>query len=180
MCPVGHRDLSAGRRAGNGGHGGDAFADQAGLRINLGTFYVLAAAIAESLYFILSEPLLGRYTSTEFNAFVTVLGTAMTLPCLGGLGHQVSAASIGSVAVVVYLGVFPAAVAYLLWNHAMSRLGVAATTSALYALPVLSLLVSLVLLHTLPTPLGLTGGVISLVGAALADSRRSRRPRSAG
>ncbi|AOR37405.1 hypothetical protein BFF78_29735 [Streptomyces fodineus] len=150
------------------------FADQAGLQINVGAFYVLAAAIAESLYFVLSKPLLGRYSSTEFNAFVTVLGTMMMLPYLGRLGHEVGAASAGSIAVVVYLGVFPAAIAYLLWNYAMTRLSVSTTTSALYALPVITIVVSLVLLHALPTALGLIGGVVSLIGAALVNSQRSR------
>ncbi|MGV4987004.1 DMT family transporter [Streptomyces sp. NRAIS4] len=150
------------------------FADQAGVQINVGAFYVLAAAIAESLYFVLSKPLLGRYSSAEFNAFVTVLGTVMMLPYLGRLGHEVGAASAGSIAVVVYLGVFPAAIAYLLWNYAMTRLSVSTTTSSLYALPVITIVVSLVLLHTLPTALGLIGGVISLIGAALVNSQRSR------
>ncbi|MEU3415430.1 DMT family transporter [Streptomyces sp. NPDC006658] len=159
---------------GAGGTVAMLFADQAGPRINAGALHVLAAALAESLYFVLSKPLLGRYTSTEFNAFVTVLGTLMTLPYLGRLGHEVDAASAGSIAVVVYLGLFPAAVAYVLWNYAMTRLSVSTTTSALYALPFLTLVVSLLLLHTLPTALGLAGGLVSLIGAALVNSRRAR------
>ncbi|MEU3522725.1 EamA family transporter [Streptomyces sp. NPDC038707] len=148
------------------------FADQAGLRVNAGALWVLAATLAESVYFVLSKPLLGRYGSTEFNAVVTVLGTVVMLPYAGRLAHELPAASPASVAVVGYLGVFPAAVAYLLWNHAMTRLSVSAMTSALYALPVLTILVALVLLHTLPTVAGLAGGAVSLLGAVLVNRRR--------
>ncbi|MFF7415189.1 EamA family transporter, partial [Streptomyces lydicus] len=80
--------------------------------------------------------------------------------------------------VLVYLGIFPAAVAYLLWNYALARLDVSASTSGLYALPLVTILISFAFLHELPSLLGLVGGVISLIGAALVNNRRARAARA--
>ncbi|MEU8912948.1 EamA family transporter [Streptomyces nigrescens] len=154
------------------------FADQTGLQINTGTLYVLAAALAESLYFVLSKPLLERYGAMELNVYVTIPGTLMMLPFAGDLTRQLASAATGSVLMMVYLGIFPAAVAYLLWNYALARLDVSASTSGLYALPLITIVVSFVFLRELPSLLGLIGGVISLVGAALVNSRRARASRA--
>ncbi|MDC7338801.1 DMT family transporter [Streptomyces lydicus] len=154
------------------------FADQAGLSINIGTVYVLAAAIAESLYFVLSKPLLTRYSSMELNLYVTIPGTLMMLPFAGDLTHQLASATTPNLLILVYLGIFPAAVAYLLWNYALARLDVSASTSGLYALPLITILISFAFLHELPSLLGLVGGVISLIGAALVNNRRARTARA--
>jgi drug/metabolite transporter (DMT)-like permease len=150
------------------------FADQVGLKLNIGSLYVLAAVVAESLYFVLAKPLLRRYSSLELNVFVTVLGAAMLLPSVGDLARQLSSASTASIWVVVYLGIFPAAIGYLLWNYCIARLSVSTTTSSLYALPVLTIIVSLIFLGELPSLLGLVGGVVSLAGAILVNSRCAR------
>ncbi|MCX5205988.1 EamA family transporter [Streptomyces sp. NBC_00237] len=150
------------------------YADQAGLQINAGALYVLGAALAESLYFVLSKPLLRKYGPTELNVFVTVPGTLMMLPFLGALTRDLTDASAGSVLVMVYLGVFPAAVAYLLWNHALSQLDVGTTTSALYVLPVVTVVISFLVLGELPGAFGLVGGLVALAGAVLVNTKRAR------
>ncbi|MGW8401787.1 hypothetical protein ACWGLP_34720 [Streptomyces lydicus] len=53
----------------------------------------MAAAIAESLYFVLSKPLLTRYSSMELNLYVTIPGTLMMLPFAGDLTHQLASAT---------------------------------------------------------------------------------------
>lgn len=106
--------------------------------------------------------------------FVTVLGTIMLLPSVGDLARQLPSASTGSILVAVYLGIFPAAIGYLLWNYCIARLSVSTATSSLYALPVLTIVISLIFLGELPSLLRLVGGLMSLVGAALVNSRRAR------
>jgi drug/metabolite transporter (DMT)-like permease len=152
------------------------FADQVGLRLNVGSLYVLAAVVAESLYFVLSKPLLERYTPLELNVFVTVPGTVMMLPFVSGLARQLPLSSTGSVLAVVYLGIFPAAIAYLLWNYSMAKLSVSTVTSSLYALPAITIVISLVFLGELPSSLGLVGGLVSLTGAVLVHRSGPRRP----
>ncbi|WP_328733163.1 EamA family transporter [Streptomyces caniferus] len=150
------------------------FAGQAGLQINVGAFSVLAAAVAESLYFVLSKPLLKRYGAMELNVYVTLPGTLLMFPFTPDLTRQLAVASNDGILVMVYLGIFPAAVAYLLWNYALARLDVSASTSALYALPLITVVVSFLFLRELPSLLGLAGGLVSLVGAALVNNRHGR------
>lgn len=149
------------------------FADQSGLRVDVGALYVLLATVAESLYFVFSKPLLARYTALDLNVFVTVAGTAMLLPAAGGLAHDLSSASAGSVLVVGYLGMFPAALAYLGWSYCTTRLGVATLTSSLYALPLITIAVSAAFLGELPSALGMVAGIVSLAGAVLVNTRRA-------
>lgn len=149
------------------------FADHGDHRLNIGSLFVIGAVLAESIYFVLSKPLLKRYSTLELNVFVAVPGTLLMLPFATELAEQLPSANMQSIAVVAYLGIFPAAVAYVFWGYAMTHLSVTITTSSLYALPAITILLSLLLLHEAPSIMGCVGGVISLAGAILANSSRS-------
>ncbi|MDC0770839.1 DMT family transporter [Streptomyces sp. HD] len=149
------------------------FADQTGVQVNTGSLYVLAATVGECLYFVLSKPLLERYSPHALNAWVTVAGTVMLLPYAGQALSSLSSASLSSILLLVYLGVFPGAVAYLLWNMALAHLSVTATTSSLYALPAMTIVMSVLWVDKLPSTLGVIGGLVSLVGAGLVANRQS-------
>jgi drug/metabolite transporter (DMT)-like permease len=84
-------------------------------------------------------------------------------------------ASIWNILVVCYLGVFPAAAAYLLWNYSQAKLSVTATTSSLYVLPFLTIAMSMLFLNEMPSTFGLVGGLIALAGAVTVRISASRR-----
>ncbi|MYS92336.1 MULTISPECIES: DMT family transporter [Streptomyces] len=150
------------------------FADQSGgVQINNGSLFVLAATVGECLYFVLSKPLLERYSPHALNAWVTVAGTVMLLPYAGQALSSLASAPTSSILLLVYLGIFPGAVAYLLWNMALAHLSVTATTSSLYALPAITIVMSVLWVDKLPSTLGVIGGLVSLVGAGLVANRQS-------
>ncbi len=76
---------------------------------------------------------------------------------------------------VAYLGVFPAAVAFVAWSYALARASVSGTTTALYLVPWLTIVIGVVWLGEWPNALGFVGGAIALAGAVVVTRERLRR-----
>jgi drug/metabolite transporter (DMT)-like permease len=74
---------------------------------------------------------------------------------------------------LVYLGLFPTALAYVTYAYAMSRMDASVAVSFLYLIPVLAYLIAWVWLGEIPTVLAVVGGSIALAGVLLVN-RRSR------
>ena len=87
-------------------------------------------------------------------------------PVRGGV-EAVSFAPNGATAMVVYLGLFPAAVGYVLWARVLAVLPASKAATALFLVPPLSLLIAWAWLHEVPTLLGVVGGVLALTGVGL-------------
>ncbi|WP_022891725.1 DMT family transporter [Agromyces subbeticus] len=104
-----------------------------------------------------------------------VVGAVVLLPFLPQTVVELSGAPVPAVLAVVYLGVFPTAVAFLLWAYVLKRSPAGATASATLAVPAIVVLLSWLLLGELPTVLGMIGGVLCLAGVAWSR----RRPRQA-
>ena len=75
---------------------------------------------------------------------------------------------------VVYLGIFPAALAYLLWNLALTRMSASVLSSFLYLSPVLASAIAWVWLGEVPTFLTVLGGAIAIAGVVLVQTRGQR------
>ena len=103
------------------------------------------------------------------------VGAAVLLPFLPQTVVEVAAAPAPAVLAMVYLGVFPSAVAFILWAHVLQRGSAGATASATLAVPAIVVVLSWLLLGELPTVLGLVGGALCLAGVAWSR----RRPRLA-
>ena len=136
-----------------------------------GAALVFVAAIATSVYFIVSKRPLRRYTALEFTSYAIWAGTVPMLVFTPGLITQIAEASPAATWAVIYLGVFPGAVAYVLWSHALSRMPATALSTFLYFQPVNAIFIAWLWLGEIPAPLALVGGVISLAGVAVVNTR---------
>jgi drug/metabolite transporter (DMT)-like permease len=141
-----------------------------GLRFEPAALFIVLAAIGESLFFVLQKPLLSHYTGLQLTTYTIWTGTVFMMVYLPGLVRQVGRAPMGSLVAVVYLGIFPAAIGYVLWSFALSRADVSRVTSALNVSPVLSLVIAFILLRELPTAVSLVGGIITLTGVVLLNT----------
>jgi len=105
------------------------------------------------------------------------VGAAVLLPFLPQMIAEVAIAPPPAIIAMVYLGVFPTAVAFILWAYVLQRSTAGATASATLAVPAIVVVLSWLLLGELPTVLGMIGGVLCLAGVAW--SRKTSRPRLA-
>ncbi|WP_218079473.1 DMT family transporter [Anthocerotibacter panamensis] len=137
------------------------------LELAAGAVFLLVASFAFSLDMVLQKRYLAKYSAVAFTAYMVWAGTFFLLIFLPGLPEAVQRAPLSATLAVVYLGVFPAALAYVLWAYILARGGVSQTANLLYLVPILSLFIAWVWLKEAPSGLTLLGGGLTLGGVAL-------------
>ncbi len=142
-----------------------------GLQFTPGALLILLAATVAAVYSILSKQLLRRHSALEFTCYSIWAGTLPLLFFLPGLIRQGKVAAPPATFAVIYLGIFPAAIAYLLWNHALARMPASLLSSFLYLSPVLASFIAWVWLGEVPALLTLVGGGIAILGVVLVQTK---------
>lgn len=146
-----------------------AVGERGGLTLDPGVFLILFSALSNSAYFVVQKPKLERFTALEFTSYAMWAGTALMLVFLPGLPTAVATAPASATLSVVYLGVFPAAIAYVTMAYVLSKASASVSVSFLYAIPPLTLLMSWLWLGEVPTLLSVIGGITSLTGVAVVE-----------
>lgn len=153
-----------------------------GLRFTPGALLILLSAAVAAVYSILSKQSLRRYRAIEFTCYSIWAGTLPMLVFLPSLIHRVPVAAPAATFAVVYLGLFPAATAYVLWNYALSRMPASLLSSFLYLSPVIACFIAWIWLREVPTVLTMAGGAVAILGVILVQTKgqalkASRLPR---
>lgn len=138
-----------------------------GLSFTPGALFILLAALAESVYFVIQKRYMRKYTGLELATYNLWGGTIFMLVFLPALWQELPHAPLGATLAVVFLGLFPAAIANLLWTFALSRTSAARASSVLYISPVVSLIIAWLWLREVPTVVALGGGLIVILGVVL-------------
>jgi len=128
---------------------------------------VVAAAAAQGVYHPLIKPLLGRYTGLEVATYTVIAGTVMSLPLLPWGWSSMVTASAGAWLSAIYLGLLPSALGFVLWGVAVRALPMVVSTSLLYLVPGVAVLIAFVWLGERPNAGEAVGGLIILAGVAL-------------
>ena len=142
-----------------------------GLRFTPGALLILLAAVVTAAFFILSKKSLRRYTALEFTSYAIWAGTLPLFIFLPDLIRQFHTAAPPATVAVIYLGIFPAAIAYVLWNYALSRMPASLLSSFLYLSPVIASFIAWVWLGEVPSPLTILGGAIAILGVILVQMK---------
>lgn len=144
-----------------------ALGESGGLRVSLGAMLILGAAVATAVFNVVQKHLLEKYTAMQVMAFAMWAGTALMLVFSPGLLSAMRSAPLNATLVVVYLGVFPAALAYVLWSYLLSKMPASVCASFLYLIAPIATVVGWIALGETPTLVSLLGGGVSLAGVVI-------------
>jgi drug/metabolite transporter (DMT)-like permease len=138
----------------------------------LGLMLCLLAAVSYAVAVVIQKPALRHASALQVTTFGCAVGTIACLPFTGQLLSQLATAPVTARLSVVYLGVFPTAVAFTTWAYALSRTSAARMGATTYLVPALTVLLGWAILGEVPGWLALAGGALCLAGVALSRWQR--------
>ncbi len=136
---------------------------------------ILLAALSSSIYFVIQKPYLQKYGALAFTTYAVWAGTFLSLVFLPGLISQMGAARPRTTLAMVYLGIFPTAIAYVTYAYAFSRMPASRAVSFLYLIPVMAYLIAWAWIGEVPTLLSVVGGCVTLSGVLIVNAFGRRR-----
>ncbi|RFS85394.1 DMT family transporter [Actinomadura spongiicola] len=141
-----------------------------------GVLLCLVAAVTYAAGVVSQKPALRHASALQFTTFACAIGTLACLPFSWQLVSQAADAPVGATLNMIYLGVFPTALAFTTWGYALARTSAGKMGATTYAVPALVVLMSWLFLGEVPGLITLGGGLLCLAGVAVSrSSRRSRR-----
>lgn len=153
------------------GVAGIALATSSGASDAVSVALGLAAAVLYAGSTILQKRLLPKVDSLTMTWLGCLVGAVACLPFAPVLLDELAGAPTSATLSVVYLGVFPTAIAFITWGFALTRTTAGRLGAATYAAAPLAVLMSWALLGEVPTPVALIGGTLCLAGVLVATLR---------
>ena len=142
----------------------------------LGVLLCVLAAISYAIGVVAQKPALRHGSALQITTWSCLTGTLACLPFAGVLAGEAARAPLGATLDVVYLGVFPTALAFTTWAYALSRSTAGRMGATTYVVPALVVLMSWLLLDEVPGLLTLAGGALCLAGVAVSRRRAAAAP----
>jgi drug/metabolite transporter (DMT)-like permease len=142
-----------------------------GASAGVGALLCVVAAFASAAGFILQKPLLRRMSALEATWLACAIGTIACLPFAPRLVREAGDAHASKLAWIVYLGIFPTAVAFTTWSFALARTEAGRLGSTTYLVVPIAIVLGWLILSERPPVVALGGGALCILGAALARRR---------
>jgi drug/metabolite transporter (DMT)-like permease len=149
-------------------------ADSSGDRSVVGVALCLVAAVVYSVSLVLQKPLVASLPAIHVTWLACTIGAVVCLPFAGQLVDDARDASASDVWWVVYLGVFPTAIAFTTFAYALRTMTASSLGVTTYLVPPITILMGWLFLDEVPPAMAYVGGVLALVGVAVAR----RKPRT--
>lgn len=155
-----------------------ALGESGQLKFSKGAVWILLAAVSAAGSLIFQKQYLRKYRPNDFACHMIWAGTLFLLPFFPGLPSTVRSAPLETTLAIVYLGIFPTAIAQIAWAWLLSRHAVPNAAAYLYIIPVLATFIAWIWLAEVPRALSLIGGAVTLVGVVMVNRRARSLPRS--
>jgi len=145
------------------------------LSINAGVLWMLGAALLLSGYNITQRQYTKKYTAFQSTTYSIVAGTVFLCIFSPEAVTQIIQAPINQILVVIYLGIFPSAIAYICWSKALS---IAEKTSDvsnyMFVTPLLSMILGYIVILEVPDIATCIGGSVILFGLLIFNYSRKK------
>ncbi|MGL5824786.1 MAG: DMT family transporter [Nocardioides sp.] len=143
----------------------------------VGVVLCLLCCVVYSVSVILQKPLLTRLPALQITWLACTIGMLVCLPFAPALAREALVAAPHELAWLVYLGLFPTAVAFTTYAYALGHMSAGRLGVTTYLVPPIAIAMGWLFLREAPAGLAYAGGVLALVGVAVA--RRTQRPPAA-
>lgn len=137
----------------------------------VGVLLVLSAAVVYAVSAILQKPLMVRFSALQVVFTACSVGAIACLPWAGELIRQAGEASAADLGWVIYLGIFPTAIAFTTYGYALRHMEAGSLAVTTYLVPPITIVLGWLFLAEAPAPLAYVGGLLALVGVTLARRR---------
>ena len=141
-----------------------------------GDLLTLVAALVWAFYGVFTKKIAGfGYSTVLTTRRVFCYGLAFMVPALFLFDARFEPARFAdpvNLANLAYLGLGASALCFVTWNYAVKVLGPVRTSVYIYAMPVLTVLTSVLILHEPVTPLSVAGTLLALVGLVLSQREK--------
>ncbi|MDX6359130.1 MAG: hypothetical protein QOH37_2184 [Nocardioidaceae bacterium] len=144
----------------------------------VGVGLCLLAALVYSISLVVQKPLVSRLSAIHVTWLACTIGAVACLPFAGQLAHDTAHASASDVWWVIYLGVFPTAIAFTTYAFALRQMTASSLGITTYLVPPLTIFLGWLFLGEVPPTMAYAGGALALVGVAVAR-RKPRAPKVA-
>jgi len=140
--------------------------------IGWGLAWMIIAALCFAGYNLIQRFATKRYTPVQSTVYTIVASAFMFLLFLPQAIEEVRTAPIQSLLAVLFMGIFPSAIGFLLWTKALSiAKQIGDVTNFMFVTPLLSTLLEIILIGDIPDTGTITGGLMILFGVALFNNR---------
>jgi drug/metabolite transporter (DMT)-like permease len=136
-----------------------------------GVLLCLAAAAAYSGGVVAQKVVLRRVSVPATMFLCCAIGALACAPFAPQLAGELADATGGAISWVVYLGVFPTAIAFTTWGFALARTDAGRLAATTYLVPPISVLLGWLWLGESPAALAYLGGALALAGVAVSRRR---------
>ncbi|CAN5141489.1 DMT family transporter [soil metagenome] len=137
----------------------------------VGLLWALLAAVTYAIGVLCQKTVLRRLPSGQVTFLGCAIGVIACLPFAPELVSDLAQAPLPSILGVIYLGVFPTALAFSTWGYVLSRMPASQLGVTTYVVPPLVVLFGFLAFGEVPAVLAVIGGVVCLIGVALSRRR---------
>lgn len=146
----------------------------------LGVVLCLISAVTYSISVILQKPLLVRLPAVHVTWLACTVGAIACLPFVRTLVSEMNQAPTSSIVWVIYLGIFPTAIAFTTYAFALKSMTASNLGITTYLVPPITIVLGVIFLSEAPPAMAYIGGALALVGVAVARHRpKLREPQRA-
>ncbi|MCT2583239.1 DMT family transporter [Actinophytocola gossypii] len=142
----------------------------------LGVVLCVIAAATYAIGVTCQKPALRHASAVQVTTFGCLVGMVACLPFTGQLVSELGDAPASATLNMLYLGVFPTALAFITWAYALARTTAAKMGATTYVVPAIVVVMSWALLDEVPGLVTLLGGALCLAGVAVSRIRRRPAP----